>query len=162
MKVDFTERSVLVDIASCRYDTHATTQNMALSLTAFPVEALVRLRFWDVHREEQLRYLVGEGSVGDAVPDECRGVVSDLLNAIFEGHAIDPQLGSEKALLLETFAELCLLTQGEEGKVQLTSKGQEFLRVCCRLINPRQVAACLLYTSPSPRDRTRSRMPSSA
>ena len=47
MKVGFTERSVLVDIASCRYGAHATTQNMVLSLPAFPVEALVRLRFWD-------------------------------------------------------------------------------------------------------------------
>ena len=27
---------------------------------------------------------------------------------------------------------------------------------------PRRLYACLLYTSPSPRDRTRSRMPSSA
>ena len=29
-------------------------------------------------------------------------------------------------------------------------------------VNPDEVVACLLYTSPSPRDRTRSRMPSSA
>ena len=28
--------------------------------------------------------------------------------------------------------------------------------------NPNQSMPCLLYTSPSPRDRTRSRMPSSA
>ena len=31
----------------------------------------------------------------------------------------------------------------------------------CRVDNP-DCEACLLYTSPSPRDRTRSRMPSSA
>ena len=30
------------------------------------------------------------------------------------------------------------------------------------LINSKPISACLLYTSPSPRDRTRSRMPSSA
>jgi len=106
MKVDFTERSVLVDIASRRYDTHATTQNMVLSLTAFPVEALVRLHFWDVRSEEQLHYLVDEDIVGDVVPDECRGVVSDLLSDMFEGHAIGPQLGSEKAFLLETFEDI--------------------------------------------------------
>ena len=105
---------------------------MVLSLTAFPVEALVRRRFWDVRSEEQLHYLADEDIVGDVVPDECRGVVSDLLSDIFEGHAIGPQLGSEKAFLLETFEETCLLTQGVEGKVQLTSKGQECLRVCCR------------------------------
>ena len=28
--------------------------------------------------------------------------------------------------------------------------------------NPEEIRCCLLYTSPSPRDRTRSRMPSSA
>ena len=32
----------------------------------------------------------------------------------------------------------------------------------CRFINSEQSKDCLLYTSPSPRDRTRSRMPSSA
>ena len=38
--------------------------------------------------------------------------------------------------------------------------------VTCNALSKRQIAAvgrnCLLYTSPSPRDRTRSRMPSSA
>jgi len=46
---------------------------------------------------------------------------------------------------------------GERGKEEdinkLVKKGQEILV---------QVINCLLYTSPSPRDRTRSRMPSSA
>ena len=31
-----------------------------------------------------------------------------------------------------------------------------------RYVEPRRLGRCLLYTSPSPRDRTRSRMPSSA
>ena len=37
-------------------------------------------------------------------------------------------------------------------------------KIYCAPGNPgiAQIAACLLYTSPSPRDRTRSRMPSSA
>ena len=34
--------------------------------------------------------------------------------------------------------------------------------LCARLAAERGVSTCLLYTSPSPRDRTRSRMPSSA
>ena len=34
--------------------------------------------------------------------------------------------------------------------------------VWLRLPRLQEIAACLLYTSPSPRDRTRSRMPSSA
>ena len=32
----------------------------------------------------------------------------------------------------------------------------------CVLLEKNELTACLLYTSPSPRDRTRSRMPSSA
>ena len=45
--------------------------------------------------------------------------------------------------------------------------GMEWLPVSQFLQNPHKAAAsmhsiCLLYTSPSPRDRTRSRMPSSA
>ena len=35
-------------------------------------------------------------------------------------------------------------------------------RACMVEIEGERVLACLLYTSPSPRDRTRSRMPSSA
>ena len=39
----------------------------------------------------------------------------------------------------------------------------DFLNItCCGLYNPYSFNICLLYTSPSPRDRTRSRMPSSA
>ena len=34
--------------------------------------------------------------------------------------------------------------------------------IICRLIDGKYPNYCLLYTSPSPRDRTRSRMPSSA
>ena len=36
------------------------------------------------------------------------------------------------------------------------------IRVCNILTSTVEVDVCLLYTSPSPRDRTRSRMPSSA
>ena len=86
----------LVDIASCRYDTHATTQNMALSLMAFPAEALVSLHFWDVRSEEQLHYLVDEDIVGDVVPDECRGVVSDLLSDILKDMLLSRSLARRK------------------------------------------------------------------
>ena len=39
---------------------------------------------------------------------------------------------------------------------------REGLRVSLVNSNPATIMTCLLYTSPSPRDRTRSRMPSSA
>jgi len=52
----------------------------------------------------------------------------------------------------------------------LTPRGEKVIRICvgttCHIRGARQVQQqlenCLLYTSPSPRDRTRSRMPSSA
>ena len=49
-------------------------------------------------------------------------------------------------------------------KATLEKTGVEFLVYDGVLPDPAfdQVQACLLYTSPSPRDRTRSRMPSSA
>ena len=43
------------------------------------------------------------------------------------------------------------LSLNEDGDVDLPNRAPDLLR-----------AHCLLYTSPSPRDRTRSRMPSSA
>ena len=53
---------------------------------------------------------------------------------------------------------------GEE--LQLTAKEFDLLRVLVReqgrVVTREQLMNCLLYTSPSPRDRTRSRMPSSA
>ena len=39
---------------------------------------------------------------------------------------------------------------------------QEVYRLQGVRINDKHIECCLLYTSPSPRDRTRSRMPSSA
>ena len=36
------------------------------------------------------------------------------------------------------------------------------LLLACGVLSPQEALACLLYTSPSPRDRSLSRMPSSA
>ena len=43
--------------------------------------------------------------------------------------------------------------------LQQVSLGRKKIALICK---DDQFSACLLYTSPSPRDRTRSRMPSSA
>ena len=43
------------------------------------------------------------------------------------------------------------------GSVIAVADGQ-----CMMIVEQGQIVDCLLYTSPSPRDRTRSRMPSSA
>ena len=64
-------------------------------------------------------------------------------------------LASADARLVGTGARFRLEgTQGAQAAT-LTARGE-------RLEGTVQTAACLLYTSPSPRDRTRSRMPSSA
>ena len=49
---------------------------------------------------------------------------------------------------------------GMEPAQALDEVGLE--RYCCRRMYIGHIDLCLLYTSPSPRDRTRSRMPSSA
>ena len=47
--------------------------------------------------------------------------------------------------------------------IEHTADGfEELVRKLRKLDDPDQLSVCLLYTSPSPRDRTRSRMPSSA
>ena len=46
------------------------------------------------------------------------------------------------------------------AKVEIAGMGVRKMKFCIKCL--RQVKSCLLYTSPSPRDRTRSRMPSSA
>ena len=51
-------------------------------------------------------------------------------------------------------------------KFRVTAEEKASLELTCKLLNLSLSTfirrACLLYTSPSPRDRTRSRMPSSA
>ena len=83
-------------------------------------------------------------SVTEGHPDKICDQISDaVLDALL---AEDP----ESRVACETVVNtgLCLLT-GE-----ITSKAKvDYIKL---------VRNCLLYTSPSPRDRTRSRMPSSA
>ena len=45
---------------------------------------------------------------------------------------------------------------------QLTTENINFQSLAKKFGTPAYCYSCLLYTSPSPRDRTRSRMPSSA
>ena len=61
--------------------------------------------------------------------------------------------GTGKTTLIERVKDECLLK-----KMVVAPTGVAALNIGGSTIN----SACLLYTSPSPRDRTRSRMPSSA
>ena len=58
--------------------------------------------------------------------------------------------------LLEQFID------GQEPRIKWMTAGYDLPSIDVALKKIVQVEDCLLYTSPSPRDRTRSRMPSSA
>ena len=61
--------------------------------------------------------------------------------------------------------EFCMSTDIHDivadGKSQRVDAKEKRL-INCHQVDVNQLMPCLLYTSPSPRDRTRSRMPSSA
>ena len=54
------------------------------------------------------------------------------------------------------------ITSGAITTLKLASEAVTAEKIASDTITANQIKACLLYTSPSPRDRTRSRMPSSA
>ena len=56
----------------------------------------------------------------------------------------------------------CLIDQGADGICILANFSEQFLISDAEREMLARTSTCLLYTSPSPRDRTRSRMPSSA
>ena len=56
---------------------------------------------------------------------------------------------------------LAIETSCDETSVSIVSNIGDTFRIHSNIIAS-QIEDCLLYTSPSPRDRTRSRMPSSA
>ena len=73
------------------------------------------------------------------------------------GQADDPQV-REQAREMLISKELILQEADKRGLIQKESVRDQLEQARVGVL----VAACLLYTSPSPRDRTRSRMPSSA
>ena len=72
----------------------------------------------------------------------------------------------KKILLMETakiMEALSTVKDPQTGKDLVSSNRIHDLKIVGQQINLSiQLPTCLLYTSPSPRDRTRSRMPSSA
>ena len=72
--------------------------------------------------------------------------------------------GTQATLLISAFGLTCELKKEEFSKAYSSVKDaftRDFFEAEI-LANLKNVEICLLYTSPSPRDRTRSRMPSSA
>ena len=64
---------------------------------------------------------------------------------------------SYDTLLAENFYKIENFKEAKKIYNSLSKKGEAY-----SWYSAKQLASCLLYTSPSPRDRTRSRMPSSA
>ena len=97
----------------------------------------------------------GDGVEGDEVTTNMKQIRSLPLSAKFSDYGLQQvEIRGEVLINKSNFKKYNeqLIEQGEDPKA-----------------NPRNAAAgtlrikdCLLYTSPSPRDRTRSRMPSSA
>ena len=75
--------------------------------------------------------------------DRASGLFDKIIIAIAKSEAKNP------LFTLEDRMKLAKTIYGDNDKVEVVAF-------------PRQLTVCLLYTSPSPRDRTRSRMPSSA
>ena len=75
-------------------------------------------------------------------------------------HILKNQVGIKTAVLVNEFGEIGidndLIIEGSEDMIELNNGC-----ICCS-INGELLNTCLLYTSPSPRDRVLSRMPSSA
>ena len=97
---------------------------------------------------------------------------AEILNNLLEGRDLD-ELTSRSLMQrwlndeisdVETGAFLSALRAKSSTGIELSSMAEELLNVCeLPVARPNlYLVDCLLYTSPSPRDRTRSRMPSSA
>ena len=73
--------------------------------------------------------------------------------------------GCGKTLLAQTLAKFLNVPFTIADATTLTEAGyvgEDVENIILRLLQQCDYDVCLLYTSPSPRDRTRSRMPSSA
>ena len=91
---------------------------------------------------------------------------SDSLDAYFEEEPADNEMGSAEFGLQDPM-DTVYTYDGESLEIPFSITGASFgktteIGVLLFVDGVAQPYSCLLYTSPSPRDRTRSRMPSSA
>eukprot|EP00657_Telonema_sp_P-1_P008336 TRINITY_DN29294_c0_g1_i1.p1 TRINITY_DN29294_c0_g1~~TRINITY_DN29294_c0_g1_i1.p1 ORF type:complete len:123 (+),score=66.54 TRINITY_DN29294_c0_g1_i1:84-452(+) len=74
-----------------------------------------------------------------------------------------PVASALSGVVISTFIQFAIDSMwGKKTKRATARKGNSIEEMYCALKNVVVSICCLLYTSPSPRDRTRSRMPSSA
>ena len=65
-------------------------------------------------------------------------------------------------LVLPEYSGLLNKNANEVKNILFADSADPFIEECKNIAKDNNLWICLLYTSPSPRDRTRSRMPSSA
>ena len=108
--------------------------------------------------------------------DNISGIDKRLFAAIDLGsnsfHIVKSRYEREEFVVVDRHKVTVRLAAGldEQGSLSDEARGRALTTLCqfSQLLrdvpkeNVRAVGTCLLYTSPSPRDRTRSRMPSSA
>eukprot|EP00657_Telonema_sp_P-1_P011165 TRINITY_DN6044_c0_g1_i1.p1 TRINITY_DN6044_c0_g1~~TRINITY_DN6044_c0_g1_i1.p1 ORF type:complete len:107 (-),score=31.69 TRINITY_DN6044_c0_g1_i1:60-380(-) len=105
----------------------------------------------------------------------CNNIFSACLSILFlllltlSGRAEDSSSKSDPPQEVHTLQIQGMELKGEEidykiqqgGQHEISLRGQAKIQID-EIVVTADVIHCLLYTSPSPRDRTRSRMPSSA
>src|SRR5665811_1032412 len=109
-----------------------------------------------VHQRGDEHRLAGAREPGDAEPncrrDETRGKIADIADGVAGG----VRIGGDRHASDTSFA---LMTPCHAPHSLPGEPKEEPRNIWHLLIRP-HCTTCLLYTSPSPRDRTRSRMPS--
>ena len=88
-----------------------------------------------------------------------RDTILILISDLYEGGAREEMLQRVATMLGEGIQVVVLLALSDDGAPDFDRDNAGALAA---LGAPAFACTCLLYTSPSPRDRTRSRMPSSA
>ena len=89
----------------------------------------------------------------------CQSVLDrDVPHMIFT----DPVLLDCRRIQSDGIENLCLLIQQTQVPITLQNSPKKEYNIHWVLYHLKQLETCLLYTSPSPRDRQKSRMPSSA
>ena len=122
--------------------------------------------------DRHVRGLFGDASMGDVVSNYKKAIEAGLLKILskmgisvissYRGGYNFEALGLSRALVADYFPGM---TSGISG-IRLTGIEENLIERHAMAFDEQVIAlpvgGCLLYTSPSPRDRTRSRMPSSA
>ena len=115
-------------------------------------------RRYGMHRHTVAKYWKAGGQVEDA--RRCRPSGLDRRREVIEAKAQLP--GATKRGIYEYLIDRCYAGEEPPAYNTLTKWMRRNGIECGRPPEGPEPHPCLLYTSPSPRDRTRSRMPSSA